>query len=335
MTTPFEGLDPDTVLACLESVGMIADGRLMALNSYENRVYRVGIEQLPVDEQQPLSAPDMVVVKFYRPQRWTDAQIREEHAFARELVAAQLPVAAPQFIGGQALHRHLNFRFAMFACLRATAPDLDQPGARAVLGRTLGRIHARSALRRFEHRGSLDDMRCGDRARAAILNLGIMPEPQRSRYDQVARELIAAVRERWEAVSPPVIRLHGDCHLGNILWSPQGPVFVDLDDCLMGPRMQDLWMFCSGSPAQQQAEWTELIEGYLQFADFDFREVALIESLRAMRMMHHAAWLAQRWDDPAFPLAFPWFGEARFWDRHIADLQEQLEAVRDPPLLRA
>jgi Ser/Thr protein kinase RdoA (MazF antagonist) len=333
--TPFGGLDPEIVVAAVASMGLEPDGRLLPLNSYENRVYRVGIEPAAVVDEHPLLVPDAVVVKFYRPGRWTDAQIREEHDFAAELTAAELPVAAPLYFAGESLHWYQHFRFALFSCLRATAPDLDAPGARPLLGRTLGRMHAMGSQHTFRHRESLAHMRFGERARESVLELGIIPAPIDQRYADVTQELIELVRDRWqnsEAQRP--IRLHGDCHLGNILWSKNGPVFVDLDDCLMGPRVQDLWMFCSGSPMQQQLEWTQVIEGYAQFADFDYAEVALIESLRAIRMMNHAAWLATRWPDPAFPRAFPWFAETRYWEQHVADLAEQIEAVRDPPLLR-
>jgi Ser/Thr protein kinase RdoA (MazF antagonist) len=334
---PFDRLDPDTVLAAVESTGLPADGRLFALNSYENRVYRVGLDG-PLDADRAGAAgvvADQVVAKFYRPGRWSDAQIEEEHAFGRELADAELPVAAPVFRDGRSLFAHAGFRFALFECRRGGAPELDAPGARALVGRTLGRLHAVGANRRFRWRESLADARHGDRARVSILERKVVPEALRERYAHVSGEAIAAIRAAFDAAGElPTVRLHGDCHLGNILWDATGPVFVDLDDCQSGPRVQDLWMFLSGgSPDVQRAEWTQLLEGYEQFADFDYRQVALIEPLRTLRMLNHSAWLATRWDDPAFPRAFPWFAEPRYWERHIADLVDQLAVLQDPPLL--
>jgi Ser/Thr protein kinase RdoA (MazF antagonist) len=338
--TPFEGLAPDVVLGAVEQLGLVADGRLMALNSYENRVYRVGIEALVVADRHPSIQADAVVAKFYRHHRWSDLQIREEHAFALELAAAELPVAAPLRVDGQTLHRHAGFRFALFDLWRGGSPELDAVDHRAMLGRALARMHVVGARRPFSFRGGISQWRCGARARDELLARGLIPAPLDTQYEDVSAQLVQAVRQRWDRLSgigtpASALRLHGDCHLGNILWNAQGPVFVDLDDCLSGPRVQDLWMFSAGSPVQQQREWAQLMEGYEQFSTFDFAEVQLIEPLRAMRMMNHAAWLAARWADPAFPRAFPWFGEPRYWERHIAELREQLEAVEDPPLLRA
>ena len=337
--TPFAGLDPQTVLEAVESLGLLTDGRLFALNSYENRVYRVGLEQ-PLAAQAFSAADvqlDAVVVKFYRPNRWGDAQILEEHAFALELAAAQLPVAAPVRCAGQTLHHREGFRFALFECCRGGAPELDAEGARELLGRTLGRIHAQGALRPFRYRETIADAGWGQRARRTVLALDVIPPPLRDSYQQVSGQLAEAIDAQ---AGPPdswrALRLHGDCHLGNILWNARGPVFVDLDDCVQGPAVQDLWMFLSGGTAAvQQAEWAQLLAGYEQFADFDYREVALIEPLRGLRMLNHAAWLASRWADPAFPRAFPWFAEPRYWERHVADLRDQLEALADPPLLRS
>jgi Ser/Thr protein kinase RdoA (MazF antagonist) len=247
-----------------------------------------------------------------------------------------LPVAAPLMFDGESLHRIATHRFALFECWPGTAPELDTAGHRAMLGRALGRMHALGATRAFQYRSTVRDWRGGNRARDAILNLGIVPAPVDVRYAQVSEQLTAAVALREpDFAAARTLRLHGDCHPGNILWNVRGPLFVDFDDCLSGPAVQDLWMLSAGTAAQQQQEWAQLMEGYERFAHFDFAEVALIESLRAIRMLNHAAWLATRWADPAFPRAFPWFAEARFWERHVAELQEQLEAVEDPPLLRA
>ena len=315
--TPFSGLTPDTVLSAAEAVGLKPDGHLFALNSYENRVYRLGCDDGPA-----------LVLKFYRSGRWSDAQILEEHAFALELAAAEIPVVAPIRLGDSTLRHFQGYRLAAFPLRPGGAPDLDQPEARELLGRTLGRIHAIGALRPFVARPSLTGERLGARARRTVLASGQFPEHMRARYEQVGTRLISQVLEQTrngEAWRP--IRLHGDCHLGNILWQAQGPVFVDLDDCLNGPAIQDLWMFLSGSVDEQRRQWAEIAEGYRQFGALDHRELRLIEPLRAVRMLNHAAWIAERWTDPAFPRAFPWFGEARFWEQHVLDLAEQSQTL--------
>jgi Ser/Thr protein kinase RdoA (MazF antagonist) len=277
------------------------------------------------------------VAKFYRPGRWRDAAILEEHAFGLELASAELPVAAPVLRHGTTLHEHDGYRFALFECRRGSAPDLDAPGALELLGRTLGRVHAIGARQPFRYRESLSDMRWGERARRIVLSRGLVPDDAVERYAQVTAQLVEQIAAAWaDCGALRQQRLHGDCHLGNILWDSTGPVFVDLDDCLLGPVVQDLWMFLGGGSGDaQRLTWSRLLEGYEQFASFDFREVALIEPLRALRMMNHSAWLALRWADPAFPRAFPWFAEGRFWERHTADLVEQLQAMQDPPLLRS
>jgi Ser/Thr protein kinase RdoA (MazF antagonist) len=331
----YAGLTPEVVLDAVESMGLSADGRLLALNSYENRVYRIGLEEGMAGIGGDTAAAQ-VVAKFYRAPRWSDAQIREEHAFAVELAAAELPVAAPLAFAGETLHLHAGFRFALFECRPGGGPDLDRPGDRQLLGRTLGRLHAIGALRAFRHRGTLAAWRHGAPARELILARGVVPPPMDVIYEQVSAELVAAIAACHEAVGATrTLRLHGDCHPGNILWQATGPLFVDFDDSLAGPAVQDLWMFIAGSPDRMRREWTDLLEGYEQFAHVDAGEAHLIEALRGTRMLNYAAWVAQRWSDPAFPRAFPWFGEPRHWERHIAELREQLSALEDPPLLRA
>lgn len=320
--TPFAGLSPERVLDAASSAGLDPDGRLFALNSYENRVYQLG------------SAEGTLVLKFYRPARWSDAQILEEHRFTGELAAAELPVAAPLAVSGQTLLRDREFRFAAFPFLRGSAPELDAPEARQLLGRSLARLHQVGARKPFERRPQIGIERLGLEARARVLEADLLPEGFRDRYETVSGMLLERIQLAYEEVGPVGrLRLHGDCHLGNLLWNERGPVFVDLDDCAMGPRIQDLWMLLSGPPADQQAQWAALLEGYQQFADLDFRELRLIEPLRALRMLHHAAWVCHRWPDPAFPRAFPWFGEARYWEGYIGDLREQLTAIDEPPLL--
>lgn len=320
--TPFAGLSPEVVLDAAAAAGCDVDGRLFALNSYENRVYQLG------------KGPESHVLKFYRPHRWSDAQIGEEHAFAAELAAAELPVAAPVPVSGRTLLGFAGFRYTVFPWMPGRAPELDAPGAREMLGRTLARMHRLGATRPFRARLRLTVKRLGEESRKAVLESGMVPEGVLASYERASGALLERVRGAFEAAGQPrELRIHGDCHLGNLLWNEHGPVFVDLDDCVMGPAVQDLWMLLSGGPEEQQAQWRELLEGYQQFADFDFRELLLIEPLRALRMMHHAAWIAQRWSDPAFPRAFPGFAEVRYWEGHIGDLLEQMAAIDSPPLL--
>ncbi len=314
---PFSGLSPDAVLDALQAFGIETDGRQFALNSYENRVYQVGT-----------TSHGTVVVKFYRPRRWSDAQIREEHSFALELEAAELAVAAPLRFDGETLLFHGDYRLAVFPRRTGRGAEIDAPGALGLIGRTLGRIHARGALSSFEVRPRLTLQRLGVDSRDAVLDSGFLDAGTEERYANVSAELLQAIRNAFEDIGGTrEIRIHGDCHLGNILWDDKGPVFVDLDDCMTGPRVQDLWMFLSGSLDERRAQWAELSAGYMAFTSFDFRELELIEPLRALRMLHHAAWLAARWDDPAFPRAFPWFGSPRYWEEHVADLAAQCDAV--------
>ncbi|HZO23479.1 MAG TPA: serine/threonine protein kinase [Steroidobacteraceae bacterium] len=318
---PFTGLTPEAVLDAASSVGLEVDGRLFALNSYENRVYQVG------------RPGGMLVLKFYRPSRWSDAQIEEEHEFTEQLAAAELPVAAPVRIEGHTLFKYQQFRFAAFPWMAGRAPELDAPEARQIFGRTLGRMHQIGALQPFRARPRIGVQRLGWEAREQVLASELLPDYLHERYASVSGALLERVEQVFQDTgNVRDIRIHGDCHMGNLLWNERGPVLVDLDDCAMGPRVQDLWMMLSGSRPEQQRQWAELLEGYQQFADFDFREVRLIEPLRALRMLHHAAWVTHRWLDPAFPRAFPWLGEARYWEGYLRDLLEQVEAVEDPPL---
>ena len=320
---PFDSLDPGAVFTAAESIGLEPSGRLFALNSYENRVYQLGDEQ-----------GELWVLKFYRPSRWSDAAIAEEHAFTFDLAHAELPVAAPLTRDGRSLFVHRNLRFAAFPYMAGRAPELDDLATLTLLGRTLARIHAIGARARFAHRPVLSLSRLGDQARAQVLATGFVPEALHEQYARVSEQVIGRVRHCFDNFGAlPTVRIHGDCHVGNILWRASGPLFVDLDDCMSGPRIQDLWMFLSGDAASQQASWAALMEGYELFGEFDFAELTLVEALRSLRILHHAAWIANRWGDPAFPRAFPWFGDSRFWERHISDLFEQLSAMDDPPIL--
>lgn len=321
---PYQNLLPDTILDAVESTGRHADGTLLALNSYENRVYQVGIED---------AAP--LIAKFYRPGRWSDAAILEEHGFLAELTAAEVPAVAPLLAAdGTSLHEYGGYRFALFPRQGGRTPDLEQPEQLVWLGRFIGRIHAVGATRRFQYRLALDAETFGLKPRAFLLQNDFLPAELAKRYREVTDLLLAGVARCFaRAGAFRTLRLHGDCHPGNLLWTDQGPHFVDFDDCLTGPAVQDLWMLLSGERDAMQEQLGHVLEGYRQFADFDPRELNLIEALRSLRMMHYAAWIARRWDDPAFPRAFPWFGAPRYWEEHIQSLREQVPLLDEPPLV--
>lgn len=321
--TPFSALSPDRVLEAAESLGLDPDGRLFALNSYENRVYQLGSH-----------THGALVIKFYRALRWSDAAIREEHAFAAELRAADLPVAAPLGFAGETLIVDKELRYSVFPRESARPIELDTAGSRELLGRTLGRMHAIGAIGGFKHRPALSIDRYGWQARQAILSsphlaaFGI-EDALIGRYAEVSDVLLRTIEVRWQEALPlALIRIHGDCHLGNLLSNEHGPVIVDLDDTMRGPRVQDLWMLLSGSADDQSRQWDELMQGYRRFHHIDERERALIEPLRALRMIHHVAWVVTRWTDPAFPRAFPSVSSSRFWQEYISDLWQQVEVVR-------
>ena len=319
---PYAQLSPEAVLDALEAVGYRCDGRVLALNSYENRVYQIGIDE-----------GDPVVAKFYRPGRWSDAAIGEEHAFALELAAQEIPVVAPIVQDGVSLHTQRGFRYAVFPRRGGRWPELGTADDREWVGRFLGRIHAVGRARRFDHRLRLSMEDLGRRARDFVLDGDWMPDYLATKYEALTEELLNEVEIRADAWRGATLgRIHGDCHRGNILWTDAGPHFVDLDDCLTGPAIQDLWMLLAGSPQEMRGELRDLLKGYEQFLPFDRGEIALIEPLRALRMIHYSAWLARRWHDPAFPLAFPWFAEPRYWEQHYRALEEQLAAVLEPPL---
>ena len=319
---PYSTLTPDIVVESIEAVGYLPDGRVLALNSYENRVYQVGRDDGPP-----------VVVKFYRPGRWSTAAILEEHEFALELERAEVPVVAPELHGGRTLFELGGFRYAVYRRQGGYWPELGTPDERKQMGRFLARIHAIGRVRPFRHRPRLDWRVMGRETADYLLDQGWIPPHIEAAYSSLADDALALIEQRFAEATPyRVLRLHGDCHPGNVLWTDAGPHFVDLDDCMTGPAVQDLWMLLSGSPEEMGAQLGDLLDGYGRFADFDPRELLLVEPLRTLRMMNYAAWLARRWDDPAFPVAFPWFGEPRYWERHVLDLREQLAAMEAPPL---
>ncbi len=320
---PFAALSPDVVIDAVEAAGFACDGRILALGSYENRVFQVGREDA-----------EPVVVKFYRPGRWSDAAIAEEHDFARALAAAEIPVIAPlelprgAELGDGPVAVFDGFRLAVYPRRGGQWPELGTEDDRQWIGRFLGRIHALGAAHRFEHRTRLSPEAMGHDSASWLLEGDRIPDYIAHRYEQVTGELLDLVDARFEqAGALRHLCIHGDCHRNNVLWTDAGPHFVDLDDCMTGPAIQDLWMLLAGRPDEMRVQLADILEGYTQFANYDPVESTLIESLRALRMVHYAAWLARRWHDPAFPRAFPWFGEARYWEQHVAELEEQLEAL--------
>lgn len=325
---PYSALTPDTVLNALESVGLPCDGSLLALNSYENRVYLVGIADAPPR-----------VAKFYRPQRWSDAAILEEHAFARELFEQEIPVVAPlSLAGGHTLYHAQGFRFAVFPRRGGRAPELDRPDTLQRIGRFLGRIHAVGAATPFRERSCIDIAGFGEASRDYLLEHGFLPEDLRTAWCSVVDQALDGARRCYmRAGAVASIRLHGDCHAGNVLWTDsgemRGPHFVDFDDCRTGPAVQDLWMLLSGERAEMTHQLGEVLAGYEDFRDFDRRELHLVEALRTLRLLHYSAWLARRWGDPAFPAAFPWFNTQRYWQDRILELREQVALMDEPPLV--
>lgn len=330
--TPFSGLTPDSLLNALESVGLSPDGRLLALNSYENRVYQVFMEE---------GAP--LVAKFYRAGRWSDAAILEEHVFSAELAERELPAVAPMAIGGQTLHTFGDLRFAVFARQSGRAPEFDSGQTLEWMGRFIGRIHAVGALKPFVERPELNVHTFGEEPRAFLQQGGFLPSDLAGVYFGVVDQALEGVRHCFaRAGQVATLRLHGDCHAGNVLWvegegsgGAHGPCFVDFDDARMGPAIQDLWMLLSGERVDQVRQLADVLAGYEDFHEFDSRELYLIEALRTLRLIHYAGWLARRWDDPAFPAAFPWFNSQRYWQDRILELREQIALMDEPPLWSA
>ena len=333
--TPYAGLTPDCVLDALDSIGLRGDGRMLGLNSYENRVYQIWLEEGLGSPSDP--GPAVVVAKFYRPGRWSNAQIAEEHAFVRALAKRELPVVAPLEQGGQTLHEFGGYRFAVYPKRGGRAPELEDRETLEWMGRFIGRIHAVGALAPFRVRPALDLKSFGTEPRDYLLDHGFIPADLNAAWTSVAAQALEGV-SRCYARAGPVrhLRLHGDCHAGNVLWTDSveahGPHFVDFDDARMGPAVQDLWMRLSGERAAMARQLADLLVGYEDFHEFDARELHLVEALRTLRLLHYSAWIARRWDDPAFPAAFPWFNTQRYWQDRILELREQIALMDEPPL---
>ncbi|RPH62736.1 MAG: serine/threonine protein kinase [Burkholderiales bacterium] len=321
---PYARLGPDRMLDALESAGLRGDGRFIALNSYENRVYQVSLEDGRV-----------VVAKFYRPHRWTDAQILEEHAFVVELAQHEIPVVAPMALdeAGATLATFDGYRFAVYPRRGGRAPELDDADTLERIGRFIGRIHAVGAVVCFATRPALDVESFGVEPREWILAHDCVPADLLPAWTGIVDQAIEAVRSAFDRAGDlRILRLHGDCHAGNVLWTDAGPHFVDFDDARNGPAVQDLWMLLSGDRASMTRQLSDVLAGYEDFADLDRRELQLIEPLRTLRLIHYSAWIARRWDDPAFPAAFPWFGTQRYWQDRVLELREQVAAMQEPAI---
>ncbi len=331
----YSSLDPQQVLYALDAVGLHGDGRVLQLNSYENRVFQVFLE-----------GGDVVVAKFYRPGRWSDAQILEEHAFALELAAAEVPVVPPRVLHAQTTTPGLvlqgdpatlatldsasgTHRFTVATRCAGREPELEDPDTLRQIGRFIGRLHAVGRQQPFVHRHHMNARADGQRALQLLLSGGFVPDTELPAWQQACEQALSAVNAAFDAASPlATLRLHGDCHLGNVLWRDGAPHVVDLDDAMQGPAVQDLWMLVSGDHASMAQQLNTLLQGYEQFVEFDDRERALIEPLRTLRMLRHSAWLAARWGDPTFPLNFPFFGTAAYWSQQTTQLREQIELMR-------
>jgi Ser/Thr protein kinase RdoA (MazF antagonist) len=322
-TAPYANLSPETILQAIESADYRPSGGMLALNSYENRVYQISMDEMP-----PL------VAKFYRPNRWTSESILEEHQFSLALERDEIPVIAPLVdTNGHTLHEYQGYRFALFPRRGGRWPELDNPDNLEWIGRFIARIHQLGSIEPFQHRPDIDPNRMGRLSAEYLLEAQFIPLELETSYRRITDALQQLIEEIFDSTNQcKRIRLHGDCHPGNILWTDRGPHFVDMDDCQMGPAIQDLWMLLSGDRQEMALQLSYIREGYETFRELDTREIALIEPLRSLRMIHYAAWLARRWSDPAFPHAFPWFHTHQYWQEHLLQLEQQLRALEEPPL---
>jgi Ser/Thr protein kinase RdoA (MazF antagonist) len=318
---PFSRLHPDFIIDAIESVGYRCDARILELNSYENRVYQIGLED-----------GDPLIAKFYRPERWSLDQIIEEHEFTLELAGHGLSVVAPLKVGEKTCFEYQGFNIALFPRRGGRAPAIDDLNCLEVLGRFIARLHSVGASRQFKYRPAISIAEYGTASRQWLLDSNMIPAELVDAYTSVTEPVLALIEDRFKLADASSIRLHADCHMGNVLWRDEQPHFVDFDDARSGPAIQDLWMLLSGDSQSQSIQMQRILLGYRDFRDFDTRELILIEPLRTLRMMYHAAWLARRWDDPAFPRAFPFFNTQKYWSDHILELREQWAAIEEPAI---
>ncbi|SQH74132.1 putative kinase [Shewanella benthica] len=317
----YQALTPDLILDAIESLDIFPETGLLALNSYENRVYQFRCDH-----------GVRYVVKFYRPERWSNAQIQEEHDFSQALFDEEIPIATPLIINDRSLHEYKGFRFALFPSIGGRAFEVDNLEQLEETGRFIGRIHQYSKQGQFAHRELVNPQVLGDESLLWLKESGHVPSSLVLPYFTIVEQVLDKSKEIWSQQNPKHIRLHGDLHPGNILWTPDGPGFVDLDDARTGPAIQDLWMMITGDGSERQLQLETLLEAYQEFCEFDAQELKLIEPLRAMRMLHYNAWLSRRWEDPAFPMNFPWYAEEKYWEQQILSFKEQLAILNEPAL---
>jgi len=318
----FAALNPDLIIDSVESLGLQSDARIFALNSYENRVYQIGMED---------TAPygPKIIGKYYRPNRWSNEQIQEEHDFTTELAQLEIPVVAPLQFNQQSLLTYNNYRFSLYPQKGGRTAELDNPEHLEWIGRFLGRIHLAGASQSFNSRPAISVQDFAINSAQFLLDNNFIPDYLLEAYQTLSDDLIALLKQRFDSTTTQPIRLHGDCHSGNILWTDDGPHFVDFDDCRSGPAIQDIWMLLSGDRLEQQQQLNRVLDGYFEFTELDANELQLIEPLRSLRLMHYASWLAKRWNDPSFPLNFPWFNTPNYWEQHILELREQFSLLQD------
>ncbi|VAW65433.1 YihE protein, required for LPS synthesis [hydrothermal vent metagenome] len=328
----FAALDPTLIIDSVESLGPLSDARIFPLNSYENRVYQIGLEEISRDGGATADQTDYgqkIIGKYYRPNRWSDQQILEEHRFTDELAQLEIPVVTPLQFNQQSLHHYKNFRFALYPQRGGRTAELDNPQHLQWIGRFLGRIHLAGASKAFEHRPHISVQDFAINSAEYLLTHHFIPDYLLEAYQSLSADLIKVLKQRFDENSYNAIRLHGDVHRGNILWTEKGPHFVDFDDSRTGPAIQDIWMLLSGDLLEQQQQFNHVLDGYFEFAELSNSELQLIEPLRCLRLMHYASWLARRWSDPAFPMNFPWFNTSNYWEQHILELREQFSLLQE------
>ncbi len=318
----FGDLQPDQLLGAVDSVGFRCDGRFLSLNSYENRVYQINLED-----------DDPIVAKFYRPNRWSDEAILEEHQFAEELQNAEIPVVAPFEIKQHTLHKSHGFRFALYPRKGGRTPELDNLDLLQQIGRLIARIHKVGSTKQFVHRPAITLETFGIEPATRLLESNLLPKELTSVYEQTCEHVLAGIDQTLHTITYNELRTHGDLHPSNVLVKGEQVHIVDLDDTRTAPAIQDLWMFLSGERSEQTPQLEKLLEGYHEFHTLDMTELYLIEALRSLRIIHYAAWLADRWQEPAFQKAFPWFNSQKYWEQHILSLKEQISLMQEDPLL--